>query len=45
VKIDYCTLAPDRIKSYDLSGCCLLHDEGYAAKTAARAQVDQEFRE
>lgn len=27
-----CTFWPDKWGSYDLSGCCLLHDEDFAAK-------------
>ena len=26
---DYCTAVPDRFNSYDMSGCCKIHDEDY----------------
>jgi len=28
-----CTLWPDRWWDYDLSGCCLMHDEAFDNKT------------
>jgi hypothetical protein len=41
---DYCTHAPDRIKSYDLSGCCKMHDDDYTEKIKSRLQADLDFK-
>lgn len=42
-KDDHCTAVPDRWKSYDMSGCCLIHDEDYAAGTKTRLEADIDF--
>lgn len=41
---DYCTLAPDKFKTYDMTGCCLLHDIDYEEQTKTRKQADLDFR-
>ncbi len=40
----YCTLAPDKIKTYDLFGCCKMHDDDYSAKIKSRLQADLDFK-
>ena len=42
---DYCTLWPDRWKTYDWSFCCALHDELYADPDMPRSEADQYLRE
>jgi len=48
---DYCTLWPDRWRvfiggkwlSYDISGCCRMHDERYADASLLRKAADIEL--
>jgi hypothetical protein len=40
---DHCTFAPDFIDSFDLSGCCLMHDEEYEDKTISKFRADLNF--
>lgn len=42
--MDACTLAPDKIKDYDLYGCCYLHDIDYIEKKKSRAEADRDFK-
>jgi len=40
---DYCTMAPDKLFGYDLSGCCAQHDKDYAEQTKTRLQADRDL--
>lgn len=42
---DYCTAVPDRLKTYDMSGCCKLHDMDYEKQIKSRKQADTDFYE
>jgi hypothetical protein len=42
-KYDACTMAPDALLTYDLQGCCLMHDEAYIYGTCARKEADKQF--
>jgi hypothetical protein len=43
-KKDYCTLFFDKIRDYDLSGCCLIHDEGYEDQNISRKENDYNLK-
>ena len=42
---DYCTLFFDKIKDYDISGCCLIHDEDYEDVDVTRKESDDHLRQ
>jgi len=42
---DFCTLAPDKLFGYDLSGCCYAHDVHYMNKDVTRLEADIQLRE
>lgn len=44
-KTDYCTLWPDRWKTYDWSACCATHDELYDDPAVPRAKADAWLRQ
>lgn len=37
---DHCTLFFDKIGDYDISGCCLVHDEDYENPDVTRKEAD-----
>lgn len=41
---NWCTLAPDKIGSYDLGACCKLHDEAYELQEKSRKECDLELK-
>ncbi len=41
---DYCTLWFDRLGDYDISGCCLIHDEEYEDPHIPREEADENLR-
>ncbi len=44
-KPDYCTLFFDKIKDYDISGCCRMHDEEYEDPNVDRKKADNDLKE
>ena len=38
-----CTFAPDKIKTYDFSFCCALHDDEYRKGDRTRFEIDWGF--
>jgi len=44
-KGNFCTLAPDRIFNYELSGACYIHDVHYMEKNVSRLEADIQLRE
>ena len=42
---DYCTLFFDQIGNYDISGCCIVHDEMYEDPTCTRKEADEWLRD
>jgi hypothetical protein len=38
-----CSFVPDKIGSYDMSGCCLIHDDDYRQQIKTRRQADRDF--
>lgn len=41
---DYCTLFFDKINDYDISGCCLIHDQEYRDPNVSRYKSDRNLR-
>lgn len=41
---DYCTLFFDKIGDYDISGCCIMHDEEYEDFDIPREVADENLR-
>ena len=39
---DWCSVVPDRWKSYDMSGCCMLHDFDYEDQVG-KVKADMAF--
>ena len=41
---DYCTLFFDKIKDYDISGCCMIHDDDYMNADVSRKDADEHLK-
>ena len=40
---DHCTAVPDKLSSYDMAGCCYIHDIDYNEQVKTRYQADIDF--